>query len=106
MAAISMQSYFHLFFIPTLPMGKSASAHCGNCGNSMGVAVPPSVSTPLWSFAGAGIVGTIAAIGVVSSAVQQASTRSASAATDMPAATPATATTPPSPPPAARTKHR
>ena len=93
-----IQRYFHLFFIPTLPMGKDCVAHCGHCGRSMAMPVPPTASTPIWSFAGAGILAVIFGISIVSSAMQKASTRTADAAPQVNNAVGAPAAPAPPPP--------
>jgi hypothetical protein len=80
MVQVVSQSYFHLFFIPTLPTGRSASAHCQHCQRATAVPVPPTPGTPMWAFSGCAVFGVIFAVGVISSAVQQASTKDASAA--------------------------
>jgi hypothetical protein len=91
------QRYFHLFFIPTFPLGKDCVGHCGHCRRTMPMPVPPT-STPIWSFAGAGVLAVIFGLGVVSSAMQKASTKTAAAAPQLQNAAAVAPATPPPPP--------
>jgi len=69
-------SHAHVFWIPTFPTGKKAVFECKNCGVTFKLKKMPdsvkreyknykgTLKTPIWKYAGLGILGLLISIGV------------------------------------------
>lgn len=88
--------YLHIMFVPTFPLGKQRSVHCGACGNSYDT----KGSAPIWTFAGSVILAVLVLGGGGFEALRRmghAAHASISSATSESASAPAVASAPPTP---------
>ena len=72
------QKYAHVFWIPFFPMGKTGISQCDHCKQVLKLKEMPSslttayenmkaqTKTPIWTFAGLGLVAVLITIGVIS----------------------------------------
>lgn len=80
------QDYFHIFWIPVIPIGKITYAVCNSCGQNWEPKNMPAVwseairrlkeeiPTPWYSFIGLGIIAVVAVVGVVQTKLERKAT--------------------------------
>jgi hypothetical protein len=70
LSQVDVQRYFHLFFIPTLPMARTSVTVCAHCRGQL--QHPSAKSAPLWAFSGAMALVAVFAVSVIGSVVHKA----------------------------------